>query len=87
MTATGFGIPTGQNQPMPSLEEHLGFQVGLKEITSAYFWTDEPLIAKTLPGSPSEDDFAKNCSLEAVPPFPLPAELSPEDVLSVSGPR
>ena len=72
---------------MSSLEEHLGFQVGLKEITSAYSWTHSPGIALTLPESPSEGDFAKNCSLEAVPPFSLPAELSPEDDLSVSGPR
>ena len=62
---------------MSSLEEHLGFQVGLKEITSAS-WTHPLGIALTLPESSSEDDFAKNSSLEAVPP---------EDDLSVSGPR
>ena len=68
-------------------KDTLGFQVGLKEITSAYSWTHPPEIALTLPESPSDDDFAKICSLEAVPPFSLPAELSPEDDLSVSGPR
>lgn len=86
-TPAGFEIPTGQDQPMSSLEGHPGFQVGLKEITSAYSWTHPPEIALTLPESPSDDDFAKICSLEAVPPFSLPAELSPEDDLSVSGPR
>ena len=54
--------------------------IGILLDTSAWNCAD-------LPESPSEDDFAKNCSLEAVPRFSLPAELSPEDDLSVSGPR